>query len=454
MSQSSKRDLFGAPVSHPDNADIATFGEAAERMLAYRPDPVGILKELLEKSPDFIMARCFLAGIYLTASDMRRRPALLEQLLILKEQVGQANERERQHITALSLWAEGNFFAASRAYADILADYPRDLVALQIGHQTDFLLGQVTSTRDRPARVRPHWTSEDSQLSFILGMQAFGMEEAGHYAAAQVLAEQAVTLNPNDSWSVHALAHCFEMQGKTDEGIKFMTGCEAHWGQDSYMSIHNRWHLMLYHMERCEFDSVLEVHDRFMTITADNELMDAHDSVALLQRLRIAGVDVGSRWNAVADYYAQVRDQAYMAFNDIHGMMAFTAAGRLDDAKAQLVALEAHVTNHQDDRANIIEMVGLPLVRGFFAHGTGDYKGAKTWLGQARHSSRAIGGSDAQRDIISQTLLDAAVKDGDSGIAAALIAERRASKPHSPLLNHFERAQHPQGNRVSFNMNE
>ena len=65
-------DRFGAPVSHSDQTDIDTLGYAAELMLAYAPDPVGMVKTLIRKSPDFIMARCFLAEAYLVASDKRR----------------------------------------------------------------------------------------------------------------------------------------------------------------------------------------------------------------------------------------------------------------------------------------------------------------------------------------------------------------------------------------------
>jgi hypothetical protein len=146
---------------------------------------------------------------------------------------------------AIALWLRGDFYAASQAYADILNDYPRDMMALQFGHQTDFLLGHVSSTRDRPARMAGHWSEADQDYSFILGMQAFGLEECGHYPQAEAMALRCVTLNPRDTWGVHALAHCYEMQGKTEAGISFMENCEAMWSGKNYLSIHNRWHLGL-----------------------------------------------------------------------------------------------------------------------------------------------------------------------------------------------------------------
>ena len=43
-----KLDRFGAPVSHGVQSDIDTYGEAAELMLGYALDPVGMVKALLE----------------------------------------------------------------------------------------------------------------------------------------------------------------------------------------------------------------------------------------------------------------------------------------------------------------------------------------------------------------------------------------------------------------------
>lgn len=432
------KDRFGAPVSHGNQADIDIFGEAAEQMLGYAPDPLGMIQGLLDQSPDFIMARCFLAGIYLVSSDKRRQPLLREQFDILRMQRAHANDRERHHIDAICLWLDGAFYAASQTYADILNDYPRDIVALQFGHQTDFLLGHVSSTRDRPARAAGSWSAVDPQYSYILGMQAFGLEEAGHYNQARALAERAVAMNAKDTWSVHALAHCLEMQGEVDQGINFMTECEAHWGHDNYMSIHNRWHLSLYHIERCAFDRVLALHDRHMQVTPKSELMDMHDSAALLWRLGLDGVDVGQRWSAVADRYAEVVDQAYMAFTDMHAMMSFAATGREAEAAAQIAALE-FAAKGTSTSADVIRIAGLPLVKGFQAFGRAEYGLAKQLLSRARHNSHLIGGSVAQRDVINLTLIEAAIRDGDKPMALALLAERTALKPHSPLSDMFAR---------------
>lgn len=430
------KDGFGASVSYHDADAIAGFTEAARLMLAYKPDPAARIEAVLAEHPDFIMARCFYAGMFLTASDKRKQVFLRREFAQLQGLAPQANDRERGHIRAIELWLSGDFAEASQAYGDILYHHPRDIVALQFGHQTDFLLGQASMTRDRPRRVWGHWSEADEEFSFVLGMQAFGLEEAGHYAQAEEMARRAVALNADDSWSVHALAHCLEMQGKAAEGISFMQGCEAHWGRDSYMKIHNRWHLALYWLDSCDFGQVMALHDAHMQVDDSSELMDMHDSAALLWRLELCGQSGGDRWTAVADRYAEVIDQAYIPFTDLHGAIAFAATGRRAEAEAMIAALERGATG-SDASAEMIRMAGLDVVRGIWAFGQGDYEQTKHRLAGSRHRAQIFGGSIAQRDVINLTLLEAARRSGDVAMVEALLAERTAMREPSPLTELF-----------------
>jgi tetratricopeptide (TPR) repeat protein len=425
-------DGFGAAVSHRDQGQVDLLTQAARLSLAYAPDPEAAIVALLEDAPDFIMARCFLCGMLLVASDKRRQPRLRREFDLLAPLADHANKREAGHIRAIRLWLDGDFYAASQAYADILSEHPRDLIALQFGHQTDFLLGHVSSTRDRPARVARHWSEADPDYSFILGMQAFGLEEAGHYAQAEELALRSVTLNPHDAWGVHALAHCYEMQGKTEAGISFMENHETDWGSNNYLSIHNRWHLSLYYIERLMFDRALEMHDRYMHVGPESALMDAHDSAALLWRLRLDGVDCGTRWEAPALLYEQVLGQAYMPFNDMHAMFSFIATGRDDCADALIRALEANLDGPTTS-SFVIKGAGLAIMKGLRAFGCGDFRTAKSLLGAYRHNAHLLGGSIAQRDVLNLTLLSAAEWDRDTAMVESLIAERTLLRPHSPL---------------------
>jgi hypothetical protein len=67
------------------------------------------------------------------------------------------------------------------------------------------------------------------------------------------------------------------------------------------------------------------------------------------------------------------------------------------------------------------------------AFGRGDYAEAADLLLAVQGKSNRFGGSHAQRDIFSWTLTEAAIRAGDRPLAEAMIAERLARKPQSPL---------------------
>ncbi|MGB0507758.1 MAG: hypothetical protein ACPGGK_16345, partial [Pikeienuella sp.] len=123
---------------------------------------------------------------------------------------------------------------------------------------------------------------------------------------------------------------------------------------------------------------------------------------------------------------------------DIHAMMAFVSTERWTEADRQMAALKI-AAQGESCNAQVIGMVGLPLVEGFRAFGEGKYQRAADLLASHRHMSHLIGGSVAQRDVLNLTLLESYLRLGDSSNAKALIAERTLAKPESPLTEMFDR---------------
>jgi hypothetical protein len=79
----------------------------------------------------------------------------------------------------------------------------------------------------------------------------------------------------------------------------------------------------------------------------------------------------------------------------------------------------------------------MPLIQGFIAFHDGDYGRAISLMRPVRNMAARFGGSHAQRDIIDLTLLEAALRSGDHGLAQALAAERADAKHDSPLAAMF-----------------
>ena len=112
--------------------------------------------------------------------------------------------------------------------------HPRDLLALQVGHQLDFFTGHSRMLRDRIARALPAWPMDLPGRHALLGMLAFGLEEMGDYGAAEAMGRQAIELERRDAWAQHAVAHVLEMQGRTNDGIAWMRADVPAWSEDNW----------------------------------------------------------------------------------------------------------------------------------------------------------------------------------------------------------------------------
>jgi hypothetical protein len=170
-------------------------------------------------------------------------------------------------------------------------------------------------------------------------------------------------------------------------------------------------------------------------------VLDMIDQSALLWRLALRGVDVGERWQSLAERWALHATAGNYAFNDLHAMMAFASAGRADLAAQLRESQRAALGGDGGDNRAFTAEVGEPATRAVQAFVAGDFTAVVALLRPIRSYAHRFGGSHAQRDLLDLTLIEAALRGGDRSLAPALAAERVAIRPGSPLARRFvERA--------------
>jgi hypothetical protein len=342
-----------------------------------------------------------------------------------------ANDRERWHIQAVAALVEGRWRAAGAVLEDLSIEYPRDALALQAGHQIDFFTGDSRMLRDRIARVLPAWSRSMPGYHAVLGMHAFGLEETGEYARAEAQGRASVELEPRDGWGQHAVAHVMEMQGRRRDGVAWMRANPQAWSTESFLAVHNWWHVALFHLGLDEIEEVFTLFDGPIYGKSSTVVLEMIDASAMLWRLHLRGIDVGNRWEAVAAGWAPIASAGNYAFNDMHAMMAFVGAERARDAETVLEAQRAAL-EQPGDNAMFTREVGHPATLAIKAFGDGDYAEAVRLLRPIRSYAHRFGGSHAQRDVLDLTLIEAAKRAGQTALAAALETER-ASIRVSPL---------------------
>jgi hypothetical protein len=255
-------------------------------------------------------------------------------------------------------------------------------------------------------------------------MAAFGLEETGEYAAAEQAGREAVKLNTGDAWAVHAVAHVLEMQDRPQEGIAWLRGLEPDWTPALLLAVHNWWHEGLFLIELGEADAALAVYD--------DHIIALVDAASLLWRLELLGVDVGDRWAALAPKWLVHAEDHVLAFNDLH--IAMTLAGAGDEVRADALeaSLERYVAGYDGTNAGVSAALGLPVIRALRAFRKGEFSRVIALLAPIYQRLAPVGGSNAQRDLIIQTLGIAAYKAGDAVLAREVATERLKLKIGSP----------------------
>ena len=424
------RDSLGLDITGATPAALEHYERALHELQCFIGDPVGSVDKAIAASPGFVMAHVLKGYLYGLATE-REASAVAAAAHGAALPLG-GTAREKAHVAALGRLAQGRWHQASTLLEDITIEHPHDGLALQTGHQIDFFTGDARMLRDRVARALPSWSGAMPGYHAMLGMHAFGLEEMGDYSRAERVGRSAVEIEPRDGWAQHAVAHVMEMQSRQQDGIAWMRANPDAWTKESFLQVHNWWHLALFHFDLGQVDEVLKLYDGPIYGTPSTVALNMVDASAILWRLYLGGVDVGDRWTAIAANWAPMAGAGNYAFNDAHAMMAFVGAGLAGPA-ATLIETQRAAMQADDDNAAFTRDVGHPVTLAIQAFGDGNYRETVRLLRPIRAIAHRFGGSHAQRDVLDLTLIEAALRAGDTALSRALAAERFDTRPTSPL---------------------
>jgi tetratricopeptide (TPR) repeat protein len=426
------RDIRDVPVSFASPEALAAHETALAQFQSYVGDPIATLDAALAEAPDFVIGHLFKALALFTTSEKQFVPAAQAALAQATRRLDRANDRERMLASATRRFLDGDWSAGCRQLDLVLMAHPRDAMALQVAHLMDFFLGDAQNMRNRVSRVLPHWDVSVPGYSYVLGMHAFGLEEMNQYAEAEATGRRALELERKDGWAVHAVTHVMEMQGRIDEGIAWLQEREDDWAPDNGFAFHNWWHLALFHMDAGRFDRALALYDAAIHAQPAQLVLPLVDATALLWRLWLEGIDVGARLEDIADEWQarQESDRGFYAFNDFHAMLAFAATGRVAAMDRELAGLAA-AASRGGTNGMMTREVALPLSRGIAAFAQRRYSEAIDCIEPVRDQAHRFGGSHAQRDLLTLTLIEAALRESQRSRAHHYLAERLVHKPAS-----------------------
>jgi len=431
-------DLRGLPISTSSANAAAAYDHLVTGYLTYRADTPARLTAALEADPDFALLHCMQGYFAMLGFKQAIVPVAVEAARTAQSLAAGATPRERGHIAALTAWSEGKLDRAIGAWESILRADPHDVVAFRLAHFVNFWLGRPQDMVASVERVLPAWSEDIPGYAVILACRCFALEESGNYLGAEPAGRRAIELDPGDLWAAHAVAHVLEMQGRRAEGIEWLSALAPNWDGSHNLQHHLWWHYALFKLEQGDTNAVLELYDtRFrnlaapLTVASPDVYIDVQNATSTLFRLERLGVEVGNRWEELADKAEARIGDCVSAFTLPHWLMALTATGRTAAAVRMIEAMRAFA-KRCGTVPKIVRDYALPIAEAQLAHAAGRYAEAVARMRPAIGGMYRMGGSHTQQDVLEQLFVDAALKAGsiaDVRLILERVAGRRAIPP-------------------------
>ena len=392
-------DAWGEPVSG-SAASVACWDRAWAKMLHFRGDPMTELEAANRDDPAFVLGSVYNAAYYVLAGTPPDSPQLRREVERIDQRTDAAGERDQTHVKALRHLLAGDYTRAAEVW-DGIAGRAHDFAAVRIAHDVYLHIGDAEGRLQSSQAAADRWQSDDRGYGFVQGQLAFALEEVGQLNKAERVGRAALDLDPQDLWARHALAHVYETADNQQGALDLLDGGDAVWHDQDALSTHIWWHLALRLISVGDYQRVLSIHDQELAVATT--AFRLCDLTSMLWRLELVGVDVADRWSALADRWATIAERHTCGFIDLHASLVFLRQPTHRGTTPFFEGLEASHSALVSENAHTFSEVVCPLLAAMRSHVEGDHAAAAAGLDHLAHDTHRIGGSNAQRDLITLT---------------------------------------------------
>ena len=423
-------DIFGSDVSLETPAAVDSWNKMQLGFLAHAAVTPTHLADVLEREPNFALGHAAKGLFYM----MLGRRELVQTSIEAEAAARSALEnvtstlRERNYVDALTLWLVGKPRAARDHIEGILKLHPRDSLAMKISHAISFILGDAKVMRFSVERVLPAYNESHAGHGYLLGCHAFSLEETGEYSQAEIAGRKGMLKAADDAWGLHAVAHVYDMTCKAKAGLEWLDGREEAWAHCNNFRYHVWWHKALMYLDQGDIEQALWLYDTEVRKDQTDDYRDISNGTSLLSRLELEGVDVGHRWQELADLSAKRTEDGCLIFADLHYMLALVGDNRDAAVKSMMARMHEDAKRNKTEVEQVMANPGLAAAEGLEAFGDANYEKAFLNLAKASGTMQLAGGSHAQRDVFERLTIDAGIRAGYLDEAEAILHERKAKR--------------------------
>ncbi|HYO32380.1 MAG TPA: pyridine nucleotide-disulfide oxidoreductase [Nocardioidaceae bacterium] len=381
------------------------YNRGVDALLKVQAGGLEAVAESIAHDPTFALGHAALALLgyeYCKAVDVEAR------MTAATMHARRATERERRHVHAVGAHIKGD----SAPLISHLRDYPQDALLLSVAVPTIAFSGVTTVPEESWAiveRARPAYGSD----WWFCGLLAFIRQEQRQWDEAMRLSCASLEVEPAAGHSVHARTHVHYETGDHRSGRDWIDGWIEGPGRSADNLAHYSWHAALHELSMGDFAAVQSRYAAQLSPPAVFGCRALVDSCSLLWRWAITpgAVSVPGVESVVDSIDEDLLDKPPTPFMALHAAVTLCALGQSE----RLTRLERWAQDHRDPT---YAAVVSPLAAALRALCENDPSVAADRLQDLLGSIWRLGGSEAQREIVEDTLIAAL-------LAAARIEEAR-----------------------------
>lgn len=199
---------------------------------------------------------------------------------------------------------------------------------------------------------------------------------------------------------------------------------KKNWISNQGMRIHVWWHLSIFYLFNLDLQEVTNIMMDNIMCKNDEKGLEDLDAIALLWRLYLLDENMFISYKTLNNWDKYLENNHFI-FNDLHALMAYILKNDVVRIEKLLIKVKQRENKYKDEDY-------LTLLYGFYYFSKKEYNESANNLNIILNQSK-FGGSNAQRDIISLTLLISLIKSGRNKEAKNLLDNDRAFKHDSKM---------------------
>ena len=403
-------DLYGLSLS-TSGAAATAYNAGVSALLRVQEGGLVDISQSIAHDPTFALGH---AGLALLGHEYGAAIDVEARLASARLHARRGTERERSHVHAVVSHVAGD----SRPLIAHLDSYPRDALLLSVAVPTIAFAGVTRVPAESWGIV------ERAERGYGIdwwysGLLAFIRQEQHRWDEAMSLACASLDREPSAGHSVHARTHVHYETGDHVGGRDWLDGWIAGPGRTADNLAHYSWHAALHELSMGDFGAVRNRYAAELSPPTVFGCRALVDSCSLLWRWAITPgaedvPEVESVLDTIDDHLLDTPPTPFMA---MHSAVTLCALGEAD----RLSRLDTWARQHCDPTYG--EVVA-PLCSALRALAEADPATAADRLTALLGTVWRLGGSDAQREVVEDTLIAALPAAGRYQQAAALLDDR------------------------------